>query len=1187
MKKTAQKDALRNIKKRIVSWLSMVTIVLIGTSVILGLFFTSRSLSYCGNQYLTQLNAKTMDLACSLGVREAELDRVLQIEGIKDVEGVISFTGQINAGTRNNGITLVSDTEHISVPYVTAGQRPQAGNECALNPDLAEKLGVNIGDEITFTAASSRLANTLINEKYIVTGFMIHPEYITSEMVDYCILPKASFDTEGAAFDYTNIYIDLDAMDHLNYTDDKLSDEINLIRGKIEDILPEMTSEHIKNLSEELDREYEKAETEVNKKLSDAKAEIDSAQKEFDEKIGEAEKKLTDGESELKEGKDKAERELAAGWKKIQDGEKEYNEKIADGQRQLEDGEKQMEKELENARFKLFAGMLEIDKNKKLLAEKEDQYNQGVERYKLGEAELIAARQKLDDGWAQYDEGMVMIDEALPSEVIHDVAELLYEAELEDPANDLEQVADLEPLERAIGVLGVYDYYVDEEVRHFIDDVCDVGEYRNKIDDAKSARQRLYDGEDEYHEGEHKLESAKTELEDGRRQLDQGWYSIEQAEKELANGELEYNRKEPEARAQLAAKKEEFEQKKAEGAKELEDAKKTYAAKKKEAMDEIAVHEKELEDGRAEFEAERDKGQAQLDDAWEQYYSGKKEAEEKLADVKAQIEKGKKTDCEWFVQTLDANLYFMELKSYCQVLNRVFLVFTPIYAGIVIVVCFFTMAIIVEEQSKQIGTCKALGMYKSEVRSKYLLFGITAAILGAAIGIGGGFLFEYIIDGSLETVFVFGAPPHKFDLQPLILVPLGACLATGLAVFWSSEKVLSCSAVGLVSGNEPKKSGRTKAAKGKGKSVYAHLIVNNFLMDAGREIVSVVIILVCVFLIGLGTSIKLGHHAALHNQVLGIYKYDLNVTLSDTITDEERENLLSEIGDLDYIGLGKLGGVIQSDTGQTLTEVFVVDDVDRFREFYELMDNVRRDVPLTEDGLMVTIEMEDKNGLVDGEAVTIITNNLKLAGAAIKGHFLLHVGKAAVMSFDYYRKIFNAEPVINDYMIKVGDRNIDELQEKLESMPGVSEITRADLILDQKAGMSRLYTIVVIIVIVFSIMLSFMILLNLSNILVSHRMKELLTMRVNGFSNGQVIGYLVREILVTTSLGIILGLLIGIPSTGFIMPKLESSGFMFLRKPYVSAWILAVGCNALFSIIINTVSFSKIGKVPLTDITKY
>jgi putative ABC transport system permease protein len=604
-------------------------------------------------------------------------------------------------------------------------------------------------------------------------------------------------------------------------------------------------------------------------------------------------------------------------------------------------------------------------------------------------------------------------------------------------------------------------------------------------------------------------------------------------------------------------------------------------------MDEIALHEKELEEGRATFESERAKGQAQLDDAWEQYNSGKKEAEDKLADIKAQIEKGKKTECEWFVQTLDANVYFMELKSYCQVLNKVFWVFTPIYAGIVIVVCFFTMAIIVEEQSKQIGTCKALGMYKSEVRSKYLLFGITAAIVGALIGVAGGFFFEKTIGDSLSTVFVFGEPPHKFDILPLLLVPLGACLATGLAVLWSSQKVLSCSAVGLVSGQEPKKRGRSKASKGKHRSVYMHLIVNNFLMDAGREIVSVVIILVCILLIGLGTSIKLGHYSALNNQVDSIFGYDLNMTLSDTITQEEREKILSEISSYDAIGLCKLGGVIQSDQGQTLSEVFVVEDVDRFRDFYRLMDVKRRDVPLSEDGLMVSIEMADKNGLVDNEDITLITNNLKMAKAVINGHFLLHVGKSSVMSFDYYRKILGAEPVINDYMIKVGDESLDAVVVRLSALPGVSEVTRSDLVLDQKAGMSRLYSIVVIIVIVFSIMLSFMILLNLSNILVAHRMKELLTMRVNGFSNGQVIGYLVREILVTTSLGIILGLIIGIPSTNFIMPRLESSGFMFMRKTYLAAWALAVGCNALFSLIINSVSFRKINKVPLTDITKY
>ncbi len=68
---------------------------------------------------------------------------------------------------------------------------------------------------------------------------------------------------------------------------------------------------------------------------------------------------------------------------------------------------------------------------------------------------------------------------------------------------------------------------------------------------------------------------------------------------------------------------------------------------------------------------------------------------------------------------------------------------------------------------------------------------------------------------------------------------------------------------------------------------------------------------------------------------------------------------------------------------------------------------------------------------------------------------------------------------------------------------------------------------------------------------------------VIGFSNAEVIGYLVREVLVTTGLGIMLGLLIGIPATSVIIRSVESDGFMFLGKTYASAWILAASKERL------------------------
>ena len=1187
MKKTAWIDSLRNIKKRLVSWLSMVTIVLIGTSVILGLYFSYSALENCGNNYIKEHGFKDIDIACTIGIKEEEIDKFLAVDGVKDAEGIISFPGQLSVGANNAGATLISITDRISVPYIIEGDMPSSENECAINAELAKILNASIGDEVSINVSTARLANILKNEKYVITGIAGHPDYMNKGKVEFCILPKASFDTSKSAFDYTNVAVRIDASEIYKHTEKKHETEVTKVRAAIEDILQPMSDERIRTLVADLDEEYQKAEDEVNKKLSEGKSEIDSAQKEFDEKIGEAKKKIDDAEKELTEGKEKADRELASAWKKIQDGEKEYNEKIADGEKQLADGEKQMEKELQDAKWKLFSGFLEIDANEKLLNSKEEEYQNGCIDYGIGETQLKKARAELDNGWSQYNSGAAKIDSNLTPDLVKSVAGGLAKVGKDDIADELYAIADKDALERAEGVIAVYDKYVIDEVKNLIEKVSAVSDFRSNIGQLRSGKNTLDSGEAAYKDGQKQLEDARWMIDDARKQLDQGWFALEQAKKQLAEGEAEFAKKEPEARAQLAAKKAEFEEKKAEGAKELEDAKKLYASEKKKVLDEIESHEKELEEGKEKFESEKADGEAKLKDAREQFESAKKDAMDLLADVKEQIENGKKTECKWFVQTPDANIHFMEFKSYCDILIKVCYVFTPIYASIVIIVCFFTMAIIVEEQAKQIGTCKALGMYKSEVRNKYLLFGATASVFGALLGIGGAFCFEHIIGNSLATTFVFGYPPHKMEILPLVILPVGAVFVTSIAVMTSSQKVLSCSAIGLTSGNEPANKARQKASKNTHRSVYTSLIFNNFFMDLGRETVSVVIIFVCCMLIGLGITIKLGHAGAMNNQVKNIHEYDINLTMTETATDEEKEKILDAIKDYDKIGVYKVGGIIQTEDGQTLTEIYCTDDYSRFKEFYSLKDSTGRDIDLSSSGLAVSIEMGEKNGLYDGKEVVLITSTLKMTDATINGHFLLHVGKAAVMSFEYYEQIFGEAPVINDYMIKVSEGNLNEIEEKLLTYPGVSEVSKAIDLLEDKAGMSRLYSIVVVIVIAFSIMLSFMILLNLSNILIAHRMKELLTMRVNGFSNGQVIGYLVRELLVTTSLGILLGLLIGIPVTTFIIHNIESDGFMFLRKVYVVAWLAAVSCNVVFSLIINSVAFRKIGKVPLTDITKY
>ena len=230
----------------------------------------------------------------------------------------------------------------------------------------------------------------------------------------------------------------------------------------------------------------------------------------------------------------------------------------------------------------------------------------------------------------------------------------------------------------------------------------------------------------------------------------------------------------------------------------------------------------------------------------------------------------------------------------------------------------------------------------------------------------------------------------------------------------------------------------------------------------------------------------------------------------------------------DTIYLPVTASVIGTGDSQIITTIICVNDKENFSRFYSVIDEHGKEIQIPDEGVLATKEMSDKNHISKGATINLVGGDLRVS-----------------------------------------------------SVSPVSNLRESNM------AVVTVYNAVVAIVIIFSILLSFMILLNLSNILVVHRMRELLTMRVNGFSNMQVIGYLVREVLLTTTLAMLIALALGVPLTGRIIQSLETDAFMFVREPFAMAWTASVLINTLFSVVINYLAFSKVNKVPLTDIAKY
>ncbi len=854
------------------------------------------------------------------------------------------------------------------------------------------------------------------------------------------------------------------------------------------------------------------------------------------------------------------EKELSEAKRKIAEGEEEYNTSIAEALSKIENGEKDLEKELENAMFQLFAAFLEIDKGEKTLKEKEEEYQEGLEKY--------------NEGLRQFEEVQKQAESKLRPEILVLLSIFFRETGNDYLAYELENAANGSAAERARAILGVIDSDETSQLREILME-AGLG-----IEDTRSELERFV-------EADHQLETAKGELEEARRLLDQGWYTLEQAKRQLADGEAEYDRREAEARQQLEDAKKEFEEKKAEGARQLEDAKKTLSAKQKEAKEAIASAEEQFLQAKEEYTTQKEEGEKELSDATQQYEDAKKEADDKLSEIKEQIETAKNTPCSYMIRTRDVNFPFVQTKSFIKAIAGFFDVFTPLYAGIIAIVCFFTMTIIIEEQTSQIGTCKAFGMYESEIMRKYIIFCASASLFGAIAGVIGAFSIEKLLINTMRNNLSFSLDSTGHNIVMLILLPVMEVLITVVAVLWSCHRYIRCSAVGLINGSEPVGRNRKRSRKPSSGSLYMHLIINNLFTDIGREAVSVVTVVMCVFLVGFGIDIKLAYEGAPEHQMYDIWQYDLTLTESDKITDQERNAVKQALEDYDSLYLPVSAGVIGIGESPIMTSIICVDDKDEFARFYNLKDSAKKPVSIPDDSVLVTEEMEDKNELSPGTEVTLVSLDLNYSKVAVGGTFMLYAGKTMIMTSEFYQDKFGYAPASNTYYIKASADDAKALVNALSDIPGVSQVELVRNLRDRNMAVVNIYNAVVVIVILFSVILSFMILLNLSNILVAHRMKELLTMRVNGFSNAHVIGYLVREVLAIEVLAVGIALALGLTFLGRIIASVETDAFMFVREPYALAWAASVIINVLFAVTINLIAFRNVNKVPLTDINKY
>ena len=350
----AAKMLLRSIRRSLGRYLAILGIVALGVGFFAGLKSSYPAMHSTADDYLRRQRFHDFQLLSTLGYTEGDCAAFEEEDCVAAAEGAYFADAYILHDGERTVCRLMSLTERVDVPELTAGRMPRGPGECLADSRAFSES--DIGSTLRLGEDNDEDTRALLRrESFTIVGLARSARYISSERGDtslgsgrigaFVLLLPQEFDSE--AYHELLLFCDLPG--------EIYSEEYDAAR---EAIAPQ-----IKALQNRLGAaRYRTLRAEADEKLADGRRELDEAWAEYHDKRAETEQELADALAELEDGED----ELARGQKKLDAG-----------RAQLEAGMAQIP-----------AARQEIEENRALLDEKRAELEDGRAQLEAGEAEL-------------------------------------------------------------------------------------------------------------------------------------------------------------------------------------------------------------------------------------------------------------------------------------------------------------------------------------------------------------------------------------------------------------------------------------------------------------------------------------------------------------------------------------------------------------------------------------------------------------------------------------------------------------------------------------------------------------------------------------------------------------------------------------------------------------------------------
>ena len=364
MRKTQLLDALRNIRKQMVSFLSIVVIAALGVTMFLGIDFSASAIQKNATAFYNEKNYRDIELVSTLLLSRDDLNAIRSTEGVKDVEGICFTSAKLLADDTRTNVEVLSLTERINLPILCEGRLPAATTECAIEQSLADTLELHTGDTVAITNAKGETAQYLTERTFVVCGIVVHPDHVCSNVpfTPYIMVTPETFDAEKLNGCCMKAEIVTERAADAARFESAYTKSVGATADRFKDLgalRAPIREAEVHTQAEDTIADYREQLKSAEQELSDARAQLDQGYEDYrdgEQQYAEGEQKLIDARAEL----DDAKQQLVDGEQELKDA----RAKLDDAKAELEAGEEELaeaKKQLDSAYWQLVSGWDQLE----------------------------------------------------------------------------------------------------------------------------------------------------------------------------------------------------------------------------------------------------------------------------------------------------------------------------------------------------------------------------------------------------------------------------------------------------------------------------------------------------------------------------------------------------------------------------------------------------------------------------------------------------------------------------------------------------------------------------------------------------------------------------------------------------------------------------------------------------------